>query len=67
MLELSNILNGAYKMKEWLKTLTTKELKTWLRNMERYPLLNYFTDNGPSDEDLAIARTELKNRRVNGG
>ncbi len=54
-------------MKEWLKTLTTKELKTWLRNMERYPLLNYFTDNGPSNEDLAIARTELKNRRVNGG
>ncbi len=50
-------------MKNWFKTLTTQELKTWINRMERYPLLNYFTANGPSNEDLAAARAELKTRR----
>ena len=50
-------------MKNWFKTLTTQELKTWLRNMERYPLLNLLSARGPSNEDVAAARAELKNRR----
>lgn len=50
-------------MENWFKTLTTRDLLTWLGNMERYRSLHLISPTAPSSEDLKAAKAELKNRR----
>jgi hypothetical protein len=51
-------------MKEWFKTLSIKELSTWIKNFDNSSLLNQFLDNQPTDEDINIAKKILKNKRA---
>ena len=52
-------------MEEWFKTLTIKELSTWIKNFDNSNLLNQFLDNQPTDEDINIAKKILKNKIAN--
>ena len=51
-------------MEKWFKTLTTQELKTWLKNFDQGGMLySYFL--GDSDkEQIKMARAELNRREV---
>ena len=50
-------------MESWFKTLTIKELSTWIKNFDN-STLNQFLANGPSDEDIITAKKILKNKRA---
>tara|TARA_R100000963_G_scaffold23504_1_gene16252 strand:- start:337 stop:531 length:195 start_codon:yes stop_codon:yes gene_type:complete len=49
-------------MEKWFKTLSIKELSTWVKNFDNSSL-NQFLDNQPTDEDINIAKKILKNKR----
>ena len=49
-------------MEQWFKSLTIKELSTWIKNFDNSSL-NQFLNNGPTDEDIITARKILKNKR----
>ena len=53
-------------MEQWLKTLTIKELSTWIKNFDNFKnnLLLKFVDNSPNEEDLKTAKKILKNKRA---
>jgi hypothetical protein len=51
-------------MEKWFKTLSIKELSTWIKNFDNSNLLNQFLDNQPTDEDINIAKKILKNKRA---
>ena len=50
-------------MEKWFKTLSIKELSTWIKNFDN-STLNQFLDNQPSEEDLKMAKKILKNKRA---
>tara|TARA_R100001163_G_scaffold35808_1_gene27506 strand:+ start:486 stop:644 length:159 start_codon:yes stop_codon:yes gene_type:complete len=49
-------------MKEWFKTLTTQELKTWLKNFDQPDSLNSFFLGATNHEDIELAKAELNSR-----
>ena len=49
-------------MEKWFKTLSIKELSTWVKNFDNSSL-NQFLDNQPTDEDINTAKKILKNKR----
>jgi len=49
-------------MENFLKSLTNRELRSWINHFTSYALLNSFINNGPSIEDLKLAKKILKNR-----
>jgi|TARA_R100000084_G_scaffold72194_1_gene32171 hypothetical protein len=53
-------------MEKWLKTLSIKELSTWINNFDNFQnnLLLKFVDNSPNEEDLKTAKKILKNKRA---
>lgn len=51
-------------MEKWFKTLTTRELKTWLKNFDQGGILaGYFTSDFDK-EHIKLARAELNRRGV---
>jgi hypothetical protein len=50
-------------MEKWFKTLTIKELSTWIKNFDN-STLHHFLNNVPSDEDIITAKKILKNKRA---
>jgi hypothetical protein len=46
------------KMKEWLKSLSKKELRTWIRHMSSLPILFFATDE--DKKNLQMAKEILK-------
>ena len=49
-------------MKNWFKSLSIKELKTWIENFSSHKLLRSFLDNQPSDQDLEEAKQVLQDK-----
>jgi hypothetical protein len=49
-------------MEKWFKTLSIKELSTWIKNFDG-SILNQFLDNQPTEEDIKTAKRILKNKR----
>ena len=54
-------------MKQWLNSLTTRELSTWIKAFDNFQnnLLLKFVDNSPNEEDLIYAKKLLKKRKAN--
>jgi len=50
-------------MEKWFKTLSIKELSTWIKNFDN-SILNQFLANQPSDDNIKIAKKILKNKRA---
>ena len=50
-------------MESWFKTLTIKELSTWIKNFDN-STLNQFLANQPSNDDIKAAKKILKNKRA---
>ena len=50
-------------MESWFKTLTIKELSTWIKNFDN-STLNQFLANQPSENDIKAAKKILKNKRA---
>ena len=50
-------------MEKWFKTLSIKELSTWIKNFDN-SMLNQFLANQPSDDDIKAAKKILKNKRA---
>ena len=50
-------------MEKWFKTLTIKELSTWIKNFDN-STLNQFLDNQPTSEDIKTAKRILKNKKA---
>tara|TARA_R100001086_G_scaffold196212_1_gene113014 strand:- start:1315 stop:1518 length:204 start_codon:yes stop_codon:yes gene_type:complete len=53
-------------MEQWFKSLSIKELSTWIKNFDNFEnnLLLKFVDNSPNKEDLKTAKKILKNKRA---
>tara|TARA_R100001510_G_C7552146_1_gene135508 strand:- start:490 stop:648 length:159 start_codon:yes stop_codon:yes gene_type:complete len=49
-------------MEKWFKTLTTRELKIWLKNFDKPNSLNGYFLGGPDKEHIKMARAELNSR-----
>ena len=49
-------------MEKWFKTLSIKELSTWVKNFDN-STLNQFLDNQPTSEDIKTAKRILKNKK----
>lgn len=50
-------------MEKWFKTLTIKELSTWIKNFDN-STLNQFLNNQPTDDDIKTAKKILKNKKA---
>ena len=50
-------------MEKWFKTLSIKELSTWIKNFDN-STLNQFLDNQPTSEDMKAAKRILKNKKA---
>ena len=50
-------------MEKWFKTLSIKELLTWIKNFDN-STLNQFLDNQPTSEDIKTAKRILKNKKT---
>ena len=50
-------------MEKWFKTLSIKELSTWIKNFDN-STLNQFLDNQPTSEDIKTAKRILKNKQA---
>ena len=50
-------------MEKWFKTLSIKELSTWVKNFDN-STLNQLLNDQPSEEDLKTAKKILKNKRA---
>jgi hypothetical protein len=50
-------------MHKYFKSLSIKELSTWVKKFDSYNLLNQFVDNAPNEEDIKLAKKILKNKR----
>tara|TARA_R100000234_G_scaffold103334_1_gene72775 strand:+ start:299 stop:511 length:213 start_codon:yes stop_codon:yes gene_type:complete len=56
-------------MEKWFKTLSIKELSTWIKNFDNSTWrqkvgLNQFLDNQPTSEDIKTAKRILKNKKA---
>ena len=53
-------------MEKWFKTLSIKELSTWLNNFDNFKnnFFLKFVDNQPTEEDIKTAKKILKNKRA---
>ena len=53
-------------MEKWFKTLSIKELSTWINNFDNFKnnLFLKFVDNSPTEEDIKTAKKILKNKRA---
>jgi hypothetical protein len=49
-------------MRNWFKSLSIEELKTWIENFSSHKLLRSFLDNQPSDQDLEEAKQVLQDK-----
>ena len=50
-------------MESWFKTLSIKELSTWIKNFDN-SILGQFLDNQPTNDDIKAAKKILKNKRA---
>jgi len=50
-------------MEKWFKTLSIKELSTWVKNFDN-STFNMFLDNQPSNQDIMVAKKILKNKKA---
>ena len=50
-------------MEKWLKSLSKKELKTWVKHMSSFTILFFATDE--EKENLKLAKEMLKERKGN--
>jgi hypothetical protein len=50
-------------MENWFKTLSIKELSTWIKNFDN-SILGQFLDNQPTEDDIRTAKKILKNKRA---
>lgn len=50
-------------MEKWFKTLSIKELSTWIKNFDN-SILSQFLDNQPTEDDIRAAKKILKNKRA---
>ena len=50
-------------MENWFKTLSIKELSTWIKNFDN-STLNQFLANQPTEDDIRVAKKILKNKRA---
>ena len=50
-------------MEKGFKTLSIKELSTWVKNFDN-STLNQFLDNQPTSEDIKTAKRILKNKKA---
>jgi len=48
-------------MQTWFKTLSNKELKTWIKNMDNP--FNQFMNDDNDNKNILLAKEELKKRR----
>ena len=48
------------KMEKWLKSLSKKELRTWIKHMSSLPILFFATDE--EKENLKLAKNILNNK-----
>jgi hypothetical protein len=48
-------------MEKWLKSLSKKELRTWIKTMSSFPILFFATDE--EKENLKLAKQVLKKGR----
>ena len=52
-------------MEQWLKSLTIKELSTWIKNFDNSTLSEFLnTNHKPTREDLKTAKKILKNKKA---
>ena len=52
-------------MEQWFKTLTIKELSTWIKNFDNTTLSEFLnTNHKPTKEDIKTAKKILKNKRA---
>jgi len=49
-------------MEKWFRSLTVKQLSTWLKNFE-HSTLGMFLNNQPTDEEINLAKIILKEKR----
>tara|TARA_Y100000401_G_C8221783_1_gene173681 strand:- start:24 stop:173 length:150 start_codon:yes stop_codon:yes gene_type:complete len=49
-------------MKEWFNTLSTKELKTWIKMMDSP--VNKFLNSDNQNKNILIAKEILKERKI---
>ena len=49
-------------MEKWFKTLTTQEIKTWLKNFDQPNSLNRYFLGSTNPEDIKLAKAELSRR-----
>jgi len=47
-------------MEKWLRSLSKKELRTWIKNMGSLPILFFATDE--EKENLKLAKNILNNK-----
>ncbi len=47
-------------MEKWLRSLSKKELRTWIKHMSSFPILFFATDE--EKENLKIAKNILINK-----
>lgn len=49
-------------MEQFFKSLSKRELGTWIKQFTRYELLNQFIDNAPSEQDIELAKKIYKEK-----
>tara|TARA_A100001391_G_C5060856_1_gene276020 strand:- start:1243 stop:1401 length:159 start_codon:yes stop_codon:yes gene_type:complete len=49
-------------MEKWFKTLTTQEIKTWLKNFDQPNSLNSYFLGSTNPKDIKAAKAELNRR-----
>ena len=49
-------------MEKWFKTLTTQEIKTWLKNFDQPNSLNSYFLGATNVEAIELAKAELNRR-----
>ncbi len=49
-------------MEQFFKSLSKRELKTWIKQFTSYELLNQFLNNAPSEQDIELAKKIYKQK-----
>ncbi len=49
-------------MEQFFKSLSKRELGTWIKQFTRYELLNQFLNNAPSEQDIELAKKIYKEK-----
>ena len=49
-------------MEQFFKSLSKRELGTWIKQITRYELLNQFLTNAPTEQDIELAKKIYKEK-----